>query len=63
MSSGTAKGSAIQARRTLSGDQAISRKGGTKAAQDFHRFRFHDLRHLFAVEYLRASGDRYTISR
>jgi integrase/recombinase XerD len=25
-----------------------------KAAQDFHPFRFHDLRHLFAVEYLRA---------
>jgi integrase/recombinase XerD len=25
-----------------------------KAAQEFHRFRFHDLRHLFAVEYLRA---------
>lgn len=37
--------------------QAIKRKVATaaqKAAQEFHGFRFHDLRHLFAVEYLRA---------
>jgi integrase/recombinase XerD len=35
----------------------ISRRVATraqKAAQDFHPFRFHDLRHLFAVEFLRA---------
>ncbi len=29
-------------------------KRAQKAAQDFQPFRFHDLRHLFAVEYLRA---------
>lgn len=37
--------------------QAIKRKvakAAQKAAQEFHGFRFHDLRHLFAVEYLRA---------
>lgn len=33
-----------------------------KAAQEFHRFRFHDLRHLFAVEYLRAKrGSLYDL--
>jgi integrase/recombinase XerD len=37
--------------------QAIKRsaeKAAQKAAREFHGFRFHDLRHLFAVEYLRA---------
>lgn len=37
--------------------QAIKRsaaKAAQKAAQEFHGFRFHDLRHLFAVEYLRS---------
>lgn len=29
-------------------------KKAQKAAQEFHPFRFHDLRHLYAVEYLRA---------
>jgi integrase/recombinase XerD len=45
--------------------QAIRRsaeKAAHKAAQDFHRFRFHDLRHLFAVEYLRAKrGSLYDL--
>jgi integrase/recombinase XerD len=31
----------------------VARKA-QKAAQDFQPFRFHDLRHLFAVEFLRA---------
>ena len=45
--------------------QAIRRsaeKAAQKAAQEFHRFRFHDLRHLFAVEYLRAKrGSLYDL--
>ena len=36
-----------------------------RAAQDqpFRRFRAHDLRHKFAVDYLRAGGDIYRLSR
>jgi integrase/recombinase XerD len=45
--------------------QAIKRstaKAAQKAAQEFHGFRFHDLRHLFAVEYLRAKrGSLYDL--
>jgi integrase/recombinase XerD len=39
----------------------VARKA-QKAAQEFHPFRFHDLRHLFAVEYLRAKrGSLYDL--
>ena len=35
-----------------------------KAGETFHRFRFHDLRHLFAVEYLRSErGSIYRLSK
>lgn len=33
------------------------------AGLKFRRFRFHDLRHLFAVEYLRTGGNLYTLSK
>lgn len=37
-------------------------KAAQKASQDFSGFRFHDLRHLFAVEYLRAKrGSLYDL--
>lgn len=32
-----------------------------KSAQDFRRFRFHDLRHRFAVDYLKAGGSIYSL--
>jgi integrase/recombinase XerD len=39
-------------------------KKAQKAAQDFVGFRFHDLRHLFAVEYLRAKrGTLYDLQQ
>lgn len=39
-------------------------KAARKAAQEYHWFRFHDLRHLFAVEYLRAKrGSIYDLQR
>jgi integrase/recombinase XerD len=34
-----------------------------KKSPDFRRFRFHDLRHLFAVEALRGGMDIYTLSK
>lgn len=34
-----------------------------KAAQGFRAFRFHDLRHLFAVEYLKAGGSIYALQQ
>lgn len=41
----------------------VARKA-QKAAQDFHPFRFHDLRHLYAVEYLRAKrGSLYDLQQ
>lgn len=37
-------------------------RAAQKAAQEFERFRFHDLRHLFAVEYLRSKrGSLYDL--
>lgn len=39
-------------------------KAAQKAAQEFHPFRFHDLRHLFAVEYLKAGkGSLYDLQQ
>lgn len=41
-----------------------AQKAAQKAGQDFRWFRFHDLRHLFAVEYLRAKrGSIYDLQR
>lgn len=34
-----------------------------KAGKVFHRFRFHDLRHRFAVDYLRAGGSIYDLQQ
>jgi len=34
-----------------------------KAAREFTRFRFHDLRHFYAVEYLRNGGSIYDLSK
>lgn len=40
------------------------KKAAQKAAQEFHWFRFHDLRHLFAVEYLRGKkGSLYDLQQ
>ena len=45
----------------------IQRRASQKAAQEkreYHRFRFHDLRHLYAVEYLRAGkGSLYDLQK
>jgi hypothetical protein len=38
-------------------------KDAGKTSPDFRRFRFHDLRHLFAVEALRGGMDIYTLSK
>ena len=38
-------------------------KTGTKTGTPFRRFRFHDLRHLHAVEYLKVGGSLYDLSK
>ena len=38
-------------------------KTGSKTGTPFRRFRFHDLRHLHAVEYLKAGGSLYDLSK
>ena len=38
-------------------------KTGTKTGTPFRRFRFHDLRHLHAVEYLKNGGGLYDLSK
>ena len=38
-------------------------KTGTRTGTPFRRFRFHDLRHLHAVEYLKAGGSLYDLSK
>lgn len=38
-----------------------AQKAAQKAKRPFAGFRFHDLRHLYAVEFLRAGGDLYTL--
>jgi integrase/recombinase XerD len=38
-------------------------KTGTKSGTPFRRFRFHDLRHLHAVEYLKKGGSLYDLSK
>ncbi|MBS4017465.1 MAG: site-specific integrase [Dechloromonas sp.] len=43
-------------RRSLMGREA-------KAGRGFSRFRFHDLRHFYAVEYLRKGGSIYDLSK
>lgn len=45
-------------------NQKRAQKAARKAAQEYRWFRFHDLRHLFAVEYLRAKrGSIYDLQR
>ena len=39
------------------------RRIAAKANADFARFRFHDLRHLYAVEYLRSGGNLYDLAQ
>ena len=41
--------------------QKAQRKSGQQVDPDFRGFRFHDMRHLYAVEFLRAGGDVYTL--
>jgi integrase/recombinase XerD len=41
----------------------LAHKAAQKAGQDFSRFRFHDLRHLYAVEYLRKGGSIYMLQQ
>lgn len=36
-------------------------KAAAKAGESFRRFRFHDLRHWYAVDYLRGGGSIYTL--
>jgi integrase len=36
---------------------------GTKTEMPFRRFRFHDLRHLHSVEYLKVGGSLYDLSK
>lgn len=45
-------------------NQRRAQKAAQKAGQEYRWFRFHDLRHLFAVEYLRAKrGSIYDLQR
>lgn len=45
-------------------NQKRAQKAAQKAGQEYRWFRFHDLRHLFAVEYLRAKrGSIYDLQR
>jgi integrase/recombinase XerD len=45
-------------------NQKRAQKAAQKAGQEYRHFRFHDLRHLFAVEYLRAKrGSIYDLQR
>ena len=37
--------------------------GEAKAGREFHRVRVHDLRHRFAVRWLKSGGDIYRLSR
>lgn len=53
-----ARRSAQAARTTAQKAQAKSKQA---VAPDFAGFRFHDMRHLYAVEFLRAGGDIYTL--
>jgi integrase/recombinase XerD len=41
----------------------LAQKAAHKAGVDFTRFRFHDLRHLYAVEYLRDGGSIYMLQQ
>ncbi|WP_081433893.1 tyrosine-type recombinase/integrase [Azorhizobium caulinodans] len=38
-----------------------AQKAAQKAGMEFRGFRFHDMRHLYAVEFLRSGGDIYTL--
>ncbi|WP_336800361.1 tyrosine-type recombinase/integrase [Kaistia sp. MMO-174] len=53
-----ARRSAQAARKAAQKAQAEAKQ---KVAPDFAGFRFHDMRHLYAVEFLRAGGDIYTL--
>jgi integrase/recombinase XerD len=41
--------------------RAIKRAAETKGK--YHRFRLHDLRHIYAIEYLRGGGNLYTLQK
>ncbi|HEV7285229.1 MAG TPA: site-specific integrase [Kaistia sp.] len=41
--------------------QKAQQKSGQQVDPGFRGFRFHDMRHLYAVEFLRAGGDIYTL--
>jgi integrase/recombinase XerD len=41
----------------------LAQKAAQKAGIEFARFRFHDLRHLYAVEYLRQGGSIYMLQQ
>lgn len=49
--------------REAASDFGHFRRELEKRDPTFRRFRFHDLRHLFAVEYLRDGGNLYTLSK
>lgn len=53
-----ARRSAVAARITA---QKAQQKAKMPVDPDFVGFRFHDMRHLYAVEFLRAGGDIYTL--
>jgi len=42
---------------------AKAQKTAHREGVEFHRFRFHDLRHLYAVEYLRSGGSLYDLQQ
>lgn len=50
-----------QAAFIFSRARRAAQQAAQKAGQDFRGFRFHDMRHLYAVEFLRAGGDIYTL--
>lgn len=41
----------------------LAQKAAQKAGRPFRGFRFHDMRHLFAVEYLRSGGNIYDLQQ
>lgn len=50
-----------QAAFVYSRARRAAQKAAQKSGRPFRGFRFHDMRHLYAVEYLRDGGDIYTL--
>jgi integrase/recombinase XerD len=50
-----------QAAFVFSRARRAAQQAAQKAGVDFRGFRFHDMRHLYAVEYLRGGGDVYDL--